>query len=126
MFETGAGLQVLNTGIDGAVDTDVIKISDSAISEINKIRETNSISEDFFLRLGTSNNGCSGMNYILGFDSDMDEGDVKFNMDKFDVVIDNKSLFYFMGVTLDFVNGADGSGFVFNSPYHEKTCGCSH
>ena len=42
------------------------------------------------------------------------------------LVIDNKSLFYIQGVTLDFVDGPSGSGFVFNNPNNSHTCGCSH
>ena len=38
--------------------------------------------------------------------------------------VDNKSLFYLMGCEIDFTDGLNGRGFVFNNPQATKTCGC--
>jgi iron-sulfur cluster assembly protein len=40
------------------------------------------------------------------------------------VFIDPKSLFYLSGTVLDFSDGLNGKGFVFNNPQAAKTCGC--
>jgi iron-sulfur cluster assembly protein len=40
------------------------------------------------------------------------------------IVIDRRSLFYLMGVTLDFLETPQGKGFVFSNPNNLPTCGC--
>jgi iron-sulfur cluster assembly protein len=113
------------TEIEGALSEDDLFISDKAIEMIQEIRKQNNVPEDYFLRIATRGGGCSGMNYALGFDNEFDEqNDRKFVTDKVNLVVDAKSLFYLMGVTLDFVDGPDGSGFVFNNPNNAHTCGC--
>jgi len=40
------------------------------------------------------------------------------------VFVDPKSLFYLSGTVLDFSDGLNGKGFVFNNPQAQRTCGC--
>jgi iron-sulfur cluster assembly protein len=115
----------ISTQIDGASDTDDIIITNRALDIINQIKKENNVPEDFFLRIGTRGGGCSGMNYSLGFDTDIDEAsDRKFVNPNVNLVVDARSLFYLMGVTLDYVEGPEGSGFVFHNPNNAHTCGC--
>ena len=44
--------------------------------------------------------------------------------DGIQIFIDPKSLFYLSGTELDFTDGLNGRGFVFNNPNATKTCGC--
>ncbi len=117
-------LQKINTGILGAEDKDSIFISKNALEQVVKIKTENNVPEEYLLRLGTRSGGCSGMNYIIGFDSEVNDYDQVIPMEDVNLVVDRKSLFYLMGVTLDFVNDVNGSGFVFNNPNNIKTCGC--
>ena len=117
-------LQKISTGIKGAEDKDSIFISKNAMEQVTKIKTENNVPEEYLLRLGTRSGGCSGMNYIIGFDSEVNDYDKVIPMQDFNLVVDRKSLFYLMGVTLDYVNDVHGSGFVFNNPNNIKTCGC--
>jgi iron-sulfur cluster assembly protein len=117
-------IEKIDTGIIGAEDKDCIMISKRALDKINEIRRENSIPEEYSLRLGAQSGGCSGMNYILGFDADISDFDKVIDVNDLSVVIDRNSLFYLMGVTLDYVNDEYGSGFIFNNPNNVKTCGC--
>jgi iron-sulfur cluster assembly protein len=112
------------TGIEGSSLDDDIIITHKAIEVINSIRQENNVPENFFLRIATRGGGCSGMSYNLGFDSETDEMDRTFNAENISLVVDAKSLFYLMGVTLDYTEGPHGSGFVFNNPNDMPTCGC--
>jgi iron-sulfur cluster assembly protein len=116
----------VQTGINGAEEQDDFSMTVPALEMINSIRTENEIPEDYYLRLGTRSGGCSGMNYTLGFDSEVNDNDKIIDVRGLQMVIDNKSLFYLMGVTLDFTEGPSGSGFVFNNPNNAHTCGCSH
>lgn len=117
-------LQKINTDILGSEDKDSIFISKNALEQVTKIKTENNVPEEYLLRLGTRSGGCSGMNYIIGFDSEINDYDKVIPLKEVNLVVDRSSLFYLMGITLDFVNDVNGSGFVFNNPNNIKTCGC--
>ncbi len=119
-------IEKVSTGIIGADDNDNFLVTQKAIETINNVRKQNEVPSDYYLRIGTNSGGCSGMSYAIGFDPEVKEIDRVLELNDISFVVDNKSLFYLMGVTLDFVDGPSGSGFVFNNPSDAPTCGCSH
>ena len=112
------------TGIIGAEESDNITVSGKAISEVRKIKEQNNIPAEYGLRIGVKGGGCSGMSYTLGFDAAAKEQDLVLQAEDINVFVDAKSLFYLMGITLDYSDGLMGKGFTFNNPNATKTCGC--
>lgn len=103
---------------------EAVVITSKAAQEIRKIKSDNKIPETHALRLGIKGGGCSGMSYVLAFDEKPRQGDNTFQIEGLTVYIDPKSLFYLSGTTLDFSDGLNGRGFVFNNPNAAKTCGC--
>lgn len=101
-----------------------ITLTEKAIAEIGKIKEQNSIPESYGLRVGVKGGGCSGLSYTLGFDAEQREGDKVIESNGVHLFIDPKSLFYLMGTELDYTDGLNGRGFVFNNPNAARTCGC--
>ena len=121
---TDAAMHRVATGIEGAETQDDFLISDKAIETINNVRKQNEIADDYYLRIGTRSGGCSGMSYSLGFDNEVHDFDKILKLDNLELIIDNKSLFYLMGVTLDYVDGPQGSGFVTKQRWNTIRC-CS-
>jgi iron-sulfur cluster assembly protein len=101
-----------------------ITITEKAVNEIKKIREENSIPDNYALRIGVKGGGCSGLSYSLGFDAEQHESDEIREVSGVRLLIDGKSLFYLDGTELDFSDGLNGRGFVFNNPNAVRTCGC--
>jgi iron-sulfur cluster assembly protein len=101
-----------------------IALTEKAAAQVSKIRADKNIPASHGLRLGVKGGGCSGMTYVLGFDERPKENDVVMEMRGVTVFIDPKSLFYLSGTVLDFSDGLNGKGFVFNNPQAAKTCGC--
>ncbi len=101
-----------------------ITITDKAVNEIKKIMEENKISPEFGLRIGVKGGGCSGLTYSLSFDPYTREGDTLIEYNGVKLFVDGKSLFYLSGTELDYSNGLNGKGFIFNNPNATKTCGC--
>ncbi|MEK6553351.1 MAG: iron-sulfur cluster insertion protein ErpA [Bacteroidota bacterium] len=107
-----------------AVDRSEIDITEKAIKQVKQIKEENSIPSDYALRIGVKGGGCSGMTYQLGFDGDVKDGDTIIEKEGIKLIVDGKSFFYLSGMILDFSDGLNGRGFVFNNPNATKTCGC--
>ena len=105
---------------------DEVFITPRAVEEVWRIKSENNIPETHGLRLGVKGGGCSGLSYVLAFDEKPKTGDEVFTIEGLTVYVDPKSLFYLSGTTLDFQDGLNGRGFVFNNPNAERHCGCGH
>ncbi len=101
-----------------------IDITEKAIKQIKRIKEENNIPAEYGLRIGVKGGGCSGLTYQLGFDAEPKEMDTVIEKEGLKLFVDGKSLFYLSGTILDFSDGLNGKGFVFNNPNATKTCGC--
>jgi iron-sulfur cluster assembly protein len=107
------------------VNQDVeIKVTEKAQREIKRIMEENKVPDTYGLRVGVKGGGCSGLTYTLGFDENSKEGDTVIESNSIKLFVDGKSLFYLTGTELDFSDGLNGKGFLFNNPNAAKTCGC--
>ncbi|MDD3125702.1 MAG: iron-sulfur cluster assembly accessory protein [Candidatus Kapabacteria bacterium] len=116
---------IIDSQITGADDTDLIQITPAAIAAFRSAIEVNKAPETYFLRFKSESAGCSGMNFSIEFDYIFKpETDREFDVDGIRLVTDRKTLFYLMGITLDFIDDEGGRGFVFRGFRNFKTCGC--
>ena len=100
-----------------------IAITESATNELKKIMANQQIEDNLYLRLGVKSGGCSGFEYILGFDEKGDSDDL-FVLNGLQVIIQQSHMLYLNGITLDYQSGLDNRGFIFNNPNAQETCGC--
>ncbi|SRR5712692_2595343 len=103
-----------------------VVLTEKAVQEVQLIKSQNNIPETHGLRVGVKGGGCSGFSYVLGFDASPHEGDLVFDSKGVTMFVDPKSLEYVSGTELDFTDGLNGRGFVFNNPHATKTCGCGN
>lgn len=102
----------------------MIKVSDSAKIQVEKLLSDDSQPAGSFVRVGVLGGGCSGLMYNLAFDNTEKEDDQIFEDNGVKVVVDKKSVLYLIGTTLEYSGGLNGKGFVFNNPNANRTCGC--
>lgn len=110
--------------VDPPQQEEMITLTPKAIAEVRRLMADNAIPEAHGLRLGVKGGGCSGLSYVLAFEANPGEKDTVMTVDGLRVFVDPKSLFYLSGTVLDFSDGLNGKGFVFNNPQAAKTCGC--
>tara|TARA_R110002049_G_scaffold272388_1_gene449913 strand:+ start:65 stop:397 length:333 start_codon:yes stop_codon:yes gene_type:complete len=99
----------------------IVTITDKASDQIKKIFQEQGQGRG--LRLAVVGGGCSGLSYKIDFD-DKKENDNIIDLGEVQVYIDLKSTIYLKGVVLDFKDGLNGKGFVFQNPNAANTCGC--
>lgn len=103
----------------------MITLTESAKEKALKLfSESNLDPTTSFIRVGVKGGGCSGLSYVLDFDSEMKPGDQKFEDKGVKIVCDKKSLLYLLGTELDHSDGLNGRGFEFRNPNAERVCGC--
>jgi iron-sulfur cluster assembly protein len=76
------------------------------------------------LRVGVKPTGCSGYQYVVQPAEKIDAQDQVFESCGVTVITDQESLRYLAGTELDFVREGLNSGFRFNNPNVQTTCGC--
>jgi iron-sulfur cluster assembly protein len=76
------------------------------------------------LRLGVQGGGCSGLSYLVKFETQARASDEVFQFDDVKIFVDPKSLLYLEGLTLDYTESLMQSGFSFQNPNAKKSCGC--
>jgi len=113
-----------NTTLDRPVLNESIELTEKAAAEVARLKAANNIPADHGLRLSVKGGGCSGLSYVLGFDEQPRDNDRIFESYGVRVFVDQKSLFYLSGTVLDFSDGLNGKGFVFNNPQASRSCGC--
>lgn len=80
---------------------------------------------NLYLRLGVKGGGCSGLSYVMKFEPSSLAGDLEYNFDGLNVIVDPKSAKFLDGVTLDYTiaNLLDG-GWKWTNPNAGQSCGC--
>ena len=103
----------------------MIKVSEQAKKKVVELMNDDGYNPNTdYIRVGVKSGGCSGLSYDLKFDKDQVDGDKVFEDNGVKIIVDKKSFLYLIGTTLEYSGGLNGTGFVFNNPNANRTCGC--
>ena len=102
----------------------MVTITDKAKKKLLNIIQEAGLDTSYFLRVSVKGGGCSGLSYDLGLDKEIKTGDQFFEDYGIKITLDMKSFLYLAGTELDFTDGLNGKGFIFNNPNATRTCGC--
>ena len=100
-----------------------IVLTEGAIVQLRKIMIDQDVPGEYGLRVGVKGGGCSGFSYVLGFDKKTDK-DQEYEIDGIPVYIERSQGMYLLGMEVDWHDGLNNRGFVFNNPNASETCGC--
>ena len=100
-----------------------ISLTDGAVKQLNRLLEEKEVPEGYGLRVGVKGGGCSGFSYVLGFD-EKSENDDEFEVSGITVYMEKSHALYLLGMEIDWLEGLNNRGFVFNNPNASETCGC--
>jgi len=103
----------------------MIKVSETAKKKVVELMTDGGYNATTdYVRVGVKSGGCSGLSYDLNFDKEQQDGDKVFEDNGVKIIVDKKSFLYLIGTTLEYSGGLNGTGFVFNNPNANRTCGC--
>lgn len=84
--------------------------------------------EGYALRVYVAGGGCCGVNFGMALDNNIREVDTIFELNGVQVVVDEVSIDYLRGASIDFVNDpVRGAGFAVDSPMANTgggSCAC--
>jgi iron-sulfur cluster assembly protein len=101
-----------------------VSLTEKAASEVKKIITEQNLPDGTVLRVGVQGGGCSGFSYSLGFDAATSERDRVVDVHGVKLAVDKKFDPYLEGTVVDYYDGLEKRGFVFNNPNVVKSCGC--
>ncbi len=107
------------------IDTQVINLTASAAQAVKDLLAKRNI-EGYSLRVFISGGGCSGFQYGMALDNRIMENDSIIEAHGVKVLLDEMSLTYLQGATVDYVDEVMGSGFKITNPNAVSTCGCGN
>lgn len=115
-------LAAIQTHSGPLADEPPIQVTPKAIAKIKQAFAKEGVTGG--LRLGVLGGGCSGLSYQFKFDTRVRPTDKVFEFDGVQILVDPKSMLYLTGMILDYQESLMQSGFVFNNPNAQKSCGC--
>jgi iron-sulfur cluster assembly accessory protein len=101
----------------------MINLTENAITAVSRYLE-GSDKPTAGLRIEVTDGGCSGMQYGLRLEQEVGDNDTVTEYGSVKVLVDEESMPMLDGMTVDFVDSLDGSGFKFTNPNAVKSCAC--
>ena len=105
-------------------DTFALSLTESAAQQVQKVIRENGLPATAGLRAGAVTGGCSGYNYDVKMENAPEHGDVILERHGARVFVNEFSLQFISGMTIDWVSTMMESRFVFQNPNATGTCGC--
>lgn len=101
----------------------VVTLTEKAAIRVKKIMKENE-ETNAFLRIGVQGGGCNGLTYAMGFDYEVDEGDLQSEQFGIKVLVDENSAPLLQGTVIDYKETEMGGGFIIDNPNAIASCGC--
>lgn len=99
----------------------IVSLTDAAAQRVRKIMDEKGAG---FLRVGVTNGGCAGMEYVMDYveapeplDELVEDKDVK-------IVVDAKAVLFLLGSVVDYETTLLHEKFTFTNPNQTDACGC--
>ncbi len=101
----------------------MLQMTDKALGKVKEIINTQD-PKPTGLRISVVGGGCSGFSYSMAFETAPQMLDKTYEYEGLKVFIDQASLLYLDGAKVDYVESVQGSGFKFDNPNVDTSCGC--
>ncbi len=104
------------------IETEFITLTPTATQAVRELLEKRNL-PDYALRVFIAGSGCSGLQYGMALEGNIRPEDLTGEFDGIKVVVDEVSIDYLRGSTVDYIDDPRGSGFKIENPNFASTCG---
>ena len=99
----------------------LVTLTDAAAEQVRDILVERG---EGYLRVGVTNGGCAGMEYVMDYVSEPEKFDEIVEDNGVKIVVDAKAVLFILGSVIDHETTLLHSKFVFRNPNQTDACGC--
>lgn len=99
----------------------IVSLTDAAANRVREIMEDKGAG---YLRVGVTNGGCAGMEYMMDYVESPEALDELVEDKGVQIVVDAKAVLFLLGSVVDFESTLLHEKFVFTNPNQTDACGC--
>ena len=99
----------------------IVTLTDAAAT---RVREIMSEKGAGFLRVGVTNGGCAGMEYVMDYVETREPLDELVEDNDVQIVVDAKAVLFLLGCQVDYETTLLHEKFIFKNPNQTDACGC--
>jgi iron-sulfur cluster assembly accessory protein len=100
-----------------------VTITEAAVKAVQDLIAQRNL-PGYCLRVYVSGGGCSGIQYGMAFDNNIRTEDTVTESNGLKILVDEVSIRYLQGATVDYIDGEQGIGFKIINPNASSSCGC--
>ena len=99
----------------------LVTLTDAAAARVREILDERG---EGYLRVGVTNGGCAGMEYVMDYVSEIEKFDEVVEDKDVQIVVDAKAVLFILGSVVDYEVDVLSSKFTFKNPNQTDACGC--
>jgi len=107
------------------IEVKTLDLTVAAADAVKNLLEKRKL-EGYALRVYVQGGGCSGFQYGMALEGKIREQDTVIEEHGVKVVLDEVSIEYMRGTSIDYIEDVMGSGFKIDNPNALASCGCGN
>lgn len=106
------------------IQTQSITMTPAAAEMVRGMLKERNLDDTYALRIYVAGRTCSGFQYGMALDNKPVETDSNFQSEGLKILVDEQSIQYMAGCSLDYIDDERGKGFLVENPNVAPACSC--
>jgi len=106
------------------IQTQSITMTPAAAEMVRGMLKERNLDDTYALRIYVAGRTCSGFQYGMALDNKPVETDSSFQSEGLKILVDEQSIQYMAGCSLDYIDDERGKGFLVENPNVAPACSC--
>jgi iron-sulfur cluster insertion protein len=117
-------ISINEVSMETQVQTTSVLLTPAAADVVRGLLQQRSLDETYALRVYIAGRSCSGFQYGMALDNQPRETDASFDCEGLKILVDEESIQYMSGATIDYIDDERGKGFLVENPNAAPACSC--
>lgn len=120
--KNGTGVERHVSSEHTANANDVVVLTETAAKKVKSFMEQDG--GEKILKVSVTPGGCAGFTYGMSFETEPEENEMIFEQHGVKIAVDKELSREIAGLTIDYTDSLQGSGFKISNPSAKASCGC--